>query len=244
MDLEPYRNYRGPGLPWSVGQAMAFRTFAELVRRHPDRDLRVVLLHPGSGQYHCVTLMEGRFERTRVMWNLAGTSLVIGTEDLEWPTLLTHHAQPVLLAERILGWEPSDEETLPSLSLAVVAELASRYAMASKKLRLDCGWYDSSGYDCCRVRPWAACLEHIGKRLRSAGDDWQLQAAAGARIWGIIDEEADEPLVRIDIPSGKVFDRAGHAHWSIVDEYGKGAGIRAMAWRLEQCWRKGFGEAT
>lgn len=225
----------------AMGQALAFKAYAEVMRKYPNRDLRVALLRPGGGQYRCISLLEGRFEQSLTMLNLDGTSLQVGAVTLRWPNFLDANQSLATTIEECLGWKPSDarvESTQPAISIAVLAELTARYALSPVRVELDCGWLDSSGYGT-GVQTWAQHHPRVAPRLKAGGSHWQNQAAASARLWAIIDD-AGAPKVILDVPTGEISDGMGRTHWSIRDEFNGGAGIRALAWRLEGNWREGF----
>lgn len=245
MDIGRYQEYNGPALPRAYGQALAFRTMAELIRRHLDRDLRLAVLQPGGGQYYCISLVEGRFEQARVMWNLNGTSLEIRGDSpssrasLRWPTLLGSEVSAAALIESVLGWPRAEAgESTAAVTVAVLAELVARYALSSTRLDLVCGWLDTSGGSG-GVEAWAAQLPQVRNKLACAGDDWKLQACIAARYWAILGSQSHLPIFIVDVSTGDVLDAAGKVRWSIASEFRSGAGIREMAWKLETLWRSG-----
>lgn len=122
--------------------------------------------------------------------------------------------------------------------MAVLAELAARYSLSDTRLVLECGWYDSSGMDGSSVRPWAARHPRSKQWSQSEGVPWEKRARQFGRLWAIAADEWGEAVVTLDLPSGEVADRDGKVNWSIVEEYKNGAGIREMAWRMEQDFRR------
>lgn len=243
MDIARYQEYNGPTLPRAYGQALAFKTMAELIRRHSDRDLRLAVLQPGGGQYYGISLVEGRFRRTRVMWNLNGTSLEIRGDSpsseasLRWPTLLDSES-PAVVIESVLDWPRAEGDSTAAVTVAVLAELAARYALSSTRLDLVCGWLDTSGGSA-GVEAWAAQLPQVRNKLACAGDEWKLQACIAARYWAILGGQSHLPIVIVDVSTGDVLNAAGKTRWSIASEFRSGAGIREMAWKLETLWRSG-----
>jgi len=224
-------------LPRPLAQAVAWKTLAKLVWRHPGQDLRLVELHPGGGQYDELALVEGRFERVLVAFNLGGSSLRIecgGPEPgrLNYSVRFLEGADLVASVERSLGWGPARPTDSPSsVALAVLGEFLWRCAQADPPPAMACGWRDSSGLVGAGVASWADGLvaDHESGR-------WQDTAARAARYWRV----GTGPLV-VDLRTSEVIggDDAG---WRCWEEYRRGAGIRALAWRLESQWRRQLGK--
>lgn len=226
---------------------MALKAMSDLLRWHSGRDLRLAILQPGGGQCDCISLIEGHFEHTRVLWNLNGTSLVIHGDStlsgasLQWPALLGSEATAAAVIESALGWRRCEAgESAAAVSVAVLAELAARYALSVTHLHLACGWHDSSDGSA-GVEEWAEKLPQARLRLTKVGEDWRKQACVAARFWAIEGSESRVPIVVVDLSTGNVLNPMGQVLWSIADEFRIGAGIRAMAWRLETNWRSGSG---
>ncbi len=244
ISLEHFEQHDGPTPRWQLGQAVALRTYAALLRRHPTRDLRFAVLQPGGGSYRCLALMQGRFEHTVSILNLNGSSLELQRapggrgHTLRWPRLLDAEVDPVRVFEETLGWHSTEERSRPSaLSLAVLGELATRLALGERSLSLYSGWVDSSGMEGSGIAAWAKTHPDLAHLLPPRGSEWRLEAAASSRLLGLGERHEARPRLVVNLASGEVSQVDGSSRWSLPNEYQKGASVRALTSRLEDEWR-------
>lgn len=227
-------------LPRPVHRALAWKHLSQLVWRHPDRGVRLVELHPGGGQYHCLGLVTDDFGRVPVQINLVGSSLRVDRDPgepvmLDYPELVGAGVDVVERVEQLLRWgDATPRHRAPSVSLAVLGELLARTALGALDPRPRCGWHDSAGMEGSSVLPWALGLPGV-----VVDGPWQEEARSSSRYWGLGVGSGWHalPVLVVDVATGQVLDRSGGTRWSLWKGFGQGQGIRALAWRLEQDWR-------
>jgi hypothetical protein len=243
-----------PEVRLGVKRAVAWRTITEIVRHHPHLDLRVMETHPCDGQYDCLTLVIGTECATVCSFNLPGTGLSLGEplsrpRDLPWwlkdhghSTLWRYpqhglgeeRAALALAIEARLGFPdrgPSDAPSTPTgLALGVVAELLDRVALGSRRVDVRSGWHDTS-YDV-GVRTWARDKPGVCAVPETA--PWPARARAASRFWSLSrDKNPEAPAIVIDLALTQVWVR-GQPRERLVDRFNAGAGVRALAWWLEE----------
>jgi hypothetical protein len=247
-------------LPRSLKQAMALRTLAVLLRRHhAAHPLRLFEIHPAGGMYDCLTLMLGTCEATICTFNLAGSSLLLqplGPERppdgcrREWHDDMWRYPGAYFAAgdadafadvlEARLGLVPVKKAPPPTpatISVAVFAELARRYALSNRAPEFRSGWMDTSGMGGSGLRGWVADFPKIQARCDAdGGENWPDRAMAANRLWAVKDPWTEHPRVVLDLAAGRVFER-GKPVGSVWERYRKGAGIRELAWWVEGLWR-------
>jgi hypothetical protein len=249
-----------PGLPRSLKQAMVMQTLAVLIRRHhASMGLRLVEMHPCGGMYDCLALAQDRLDHSLCLFNLAGTGLLlnsVGTprpiNDVspEWHDSVWRYPRgyfawggPEGFADQIearLGLPKC--QALPSasastVSVAVMAQLAQRFALSERAPTFRCAWLDTSGMEGSSIRPWIKAFPKLKARCDAQSSDWSVAARVACRVWGIGSERHfDRPAVTLDLGTGEVR-RQGRREGSLWGRYAKGAGIRELAWWLEGLWR-------
>lgn len=167
IDVEPAIHVAGEtiGVPsYSMRQALAWWTAAELTRRHPN-NLRIAEWHPMDGQYDCVSLFRRSDANTWNGWDelvhlnirdpddhLTGASW-FGTSDerFNWLDVLLapdRRGHVITQLEQLEGL-PSPATTPPttaaSIGVRFIAEFLSRSALAPDRWRLLNGYGDSWG---------------------------------------------------------------------------------------------------
>jgi hypothetical protein len=246
-------------IPRSLKQAIALRTLSLLLRRHHvAHSLRLFEMHPGGGMYDCLGLILGSCEGSLCLFNLAGTSLSlhqVGPKQppegrpREWHDDLWRYPGAYFAAgsaeefvevlEARLGLGPvkkAPPATPATVSVAVLAELANRYALSRRAPAFRSGWEDTSGMGGSGVRAWVADFPTIQARCDAAPrEDWTARALAANRLWGVQGREETRPKVVIDVAKGRVFLDAKPVG-SVWDRYRKGAGFRDLAWWVEGLW--------
>ena len=248
-------------LPRSLKQAIALRTISLLMRRHHyKKDLRLVELHPCGGTYDCLALAAGRFKKTLVCFNLPGTGLLLEPLDDgpcpppqdaldDWSGDVWRYPEHYFHCRGVEGFVDSLERRLglpqgrklpqPSastISVAVLAQLADRFALSSAPPTFRSGWEDSSGWSGSSCRSWVGQVPHLLARCDEA-ENWVEEAAVAGRLWGIGSEHwFEEPDAIVDLGTGDVF-RSGQRQGSLWARYQNGAGIRKLAWWLEGIWK-------
>ena len=245
-----------PTVKTALKRAVAWRTAAEIIRRHPALDLRLLETHPGGGQYDGVTLVRGPDHILVCSFNLAGSSLLLGpplrparstTQETPYPPTVDLWRYPqhgwaedrralAIAMEAHLGFPDPPAHHQPSsptvLALAVIAELLDRLALSDRPVDLRNGWYDSSGHDGCGVRSWTATLPAL-RGLDATAPSLPLRRAA-TRCWSLDRAvHPHRPSVVVDLASSRWW-CDGQERASFATLYRAGGGIRAMAWELEQ----------
>jgi hypothetical protein len=243
-----------PEVRVGVKRAVAWRTITEIVRHHPDLDLRLTETHPCGGQYDCLTLVIGTACATVCSFNLHGTGLEIGApvgRPRELPWWLKDHAHSnvwrypqhglgedrgalALAIEARLGFpvrRPGDPPaTATGLALGVVAELLDRVALGCRPVDVRSGWLDTS-YDV-GVRAWARGKPGVSGVPETA--PWPARARAASRFWSLSrDPDPEAPALVVDLASTQVWAR-GRPGDRMVDRFNAGAGVRGLAWWLEE----------
>ena len=239
---------------------MVLRTLSALLRRHhAAHPLRLFEMHPGGGMYDCLALMLGECEQTVCIFNIGGSSLLLHQlgpkrppegRSAEWHADMWRYPGAYFAAQGVEGFADRLEERLglipvkkpppptpATLSVAVLAELAHRYALSDKGPTFRSGWMDSSGMGGSGVRGWVASFPKIQALCDATSEgNWQARAMAASRLWAVQGPSGAQPQVVLDLASGRVFD-GGKPVGSLWERYRKGAGIRELAWWVEGLWR-------
>ncbi len=247
-----------PIMTRALSQAIAFPTLSRLFRHHGSSlNLRLLETHPGGGMYDCLGLVRGPFEKFFCNFNVEGSSLTLDPvgpprppgEPPDWwyddiwryPVAYFEAGTTEALADMIaarLGLpadRPAEPPSPSSVSIAVLAELAKRYAMATEAPEFRSGFFDSSGMSPSSPRAWVAQVPDVHARMLAAGEGTKEAALIANRLWGICDRGSYEPKIIVDLATGAVVS-GGKAQESLWVRYGKGAGIRELAWSLERHW--------
>lgn len=194
----------------SVLEAASWRLASELVRRHP-LTTRVVLSHPGGGQYDCLTITSPTGDGGCVQLNRNGTIQVQdrfdGRPDAQWePTDWDDYlrADPRAFLdqlERASGLPtpphvpPSDPTTLTYRVLAVLAATAVK---SVHPIEIQSGQFDTSG-DVGGPNDALASFPAIPEDLRRAQDD-DLFHQAGYRFWIVLRDRV--PIIAFEQEEG------------------------------------------
>ena len=251
-----------PPLPRALKQAMTLQTLAVLLRRHhPSLGLRLMELHPCGGMYDCLALVTRKFEQSLCLFNLAGSGLLLeplgrprppeGAEESwhqsvwRYPRAYFSSGGPSELADVLearLGLPAVSGSLSPSastISVAVIAQLAQRFALSDKAPYFRSGWLDTSGMEGSSVRPWVAEFPELMRRCEEAEPDSMEPARLAGRLWAVGSEDhIEQPDLVIDLATGEVRSD-GATEGSLWSRYKKGAGIRELAWWLERIWKRG-----
>lgn len=238
-------------LPRNVKLAIAWRACSQLILRHPGRDFRVVETHPCDGGYDCLSVRRGPEMELVATFNLAGSGMLLGPPLGRVPA--DHVAEPNTDRYPVLGLAPSRTELVEEIervvglaapvvekrplgatgvTLLAVQELLERGAMGARGLDVRNGWFDSSGFGApVGVRTWARGLPGAN----TAEDvPWQVRMRAAGRYWAIDREAmAETPRVTVCLATSRVW-TGGTTDKALIGEYRRGAGIRELAWWLEQ----------
>ncbi len=235
----------------SLKRAIAWRAYQEILRHHPSLDLRILQTQPGSGQYDCLTLVRWPGLETVCEVNVSGSGLRLGAaigrprpvaslgwhpgDDTVWryPGLGLKEGRLAAAIEDALGFpdRATSPPTTPSvLASAVLAELLERVAFSPREVDLRCGWKDSS-YGA-SIRSWARPLPAL--ETLHAEMDRKARARLAARYWGLARGSANvDPAVIVDLATSRWWAH-GEEQPRLSDSWGQGAGIRALAWAVEE----------
>lgn len=209
--------------------------------------------------YDCLGLALGRFESMLCNFNLVGGSLVlssVGTprppavRDSWWSDDTWRYPQAFLAAgtadalvdmmvARLGLPEPPSKpgSTPPSVSIAVLAELAKRHALAANAPEFRSGFFDSSGMAPSSPRAWIVRVPDVDARVQAANPGTIDAALVANRLWGVCTEGSDVPHVIVDLSDGAVV-QGDEPQGSVWTRYRSGAGIRELAWWLDGLWRR------
>jgi hypothetical protein len=201
----------------SVLEAASWRLAAELCRRHPDR-LRIYELHPGGGQYDCLSIAAvGDDPRSLVQLNRHGSIHVEGRWDSRKPQIESrawsaYFTEDPYLFVRTLEDDialrpppevpPTAEHTLVYRLLAAAA---AADVLGVRRRRIVNGYFDSSG-EPCRARNELFADFPAADRRRSDPSAERPLGVAEYRFWFVLD--AGRPAACFDI-AGVGWDAAG-----------------------------------
>ena len=204
-------------LQWSLLEAASWRLAAELCRRHPGQ-LRIYHLHPGGGQYDCLSIATaGNDPRSLLQLNRQGRIHTFGRwdgreSDVEprgWSAYFAEDPYLFLATlEDDIGMQPPPE--LPStvahtLVYRLLAAAAAVEVFGVRRRRIVSGYFDSSGEPCgARDELFAAFSE--ADRRRSDPSLERPLGIAEYRFWFVLDGES--PVACFDI-SGVGWDASG-----------------------------------
>jgi hypothetical protein len=243
-----------PPMRTGLKRAIAWRTLSALIRLHPTMDLRIVESHPCGGMYDCLTLVLWPSLQHVCSMNLVGSSFALGSpigprrrgrtwgttpDDTIWRYPLhglgeDRDALAVDVSD-FLGMprgEAAKTRSPSQLALAVIGELLDRVALGSREVDVRSGWRDGDGWANPKPAAWAAVLPAVAGMAPDA--PWQAGCRAAVRYWSLErSAEAPVPAVVVDVASSAVWFR-GTAQTSLAARYQAGAGVRAMAWWLEE----------
>lgn len=190
----------------SLKTAVVWSLVEELMRRHHQKfDLRLRILHPGGGQYFCVTLYDDNRGREVAMWNLAGTSVTIvnpiGTPRCQQKSLPWHetgyqthaisHGIDAVVAdmEALLGLPDVQGKhgptTPPVLGVRLIAESARRSAFRSRYLVAESGYHDSSGAEGSSSSEWLAHFPAVHAAVQAQRGDFAAASSLASRCWSL-----------------------------------------------------------
>jgi hypothetical protein len=104
-------------------------------------------------------------------------------------------------------------------------------ALGSRQMDLRNGWFDSSGDEGSFVRPWALDLPAL---QGCQSEPCEIQAMAACRYWALDrHQDPERPAVIVDVVSGDLW-LHGQPAGNLVDKYKGGAGVRGLAWMIEE----------
>lgn len=177
----------------TVLEAASWRLASELVRRHP-RTTRILITHPGGGQYDCLTITSGAADGGTIQLNRSGTIQVHqrfdGRSADEWPPTEWDdylRADPREFLDRLeqaAGLStpshvpPSDPTTI---TYRVLAALTATAVKTVHPITIESGQIDTSGYGG-GPNPVLDVFRSIPDELRRARDD-DLFGQPGYRFW-------------------------------------------------------------
>jgi hypothetical protein len=250
-----------PGLSRSLKQALVFQTLALLIRRHhASLGLRLMELHPCGGMYDCLALVTAGFEQSLCLLNLAGTGLLLKPLDTprpppdadeEWHKEVWEYPREYFaaggadaFADRLEGrlglpsGRPLPPASPTTVSVAVLAQLAQRFALSDRAPCFRSGWLDTSGMEGSSVRSWVSEFPELMARCEAAEPGSREPAQLAGRLWGIGPGRFfEQPDLVVDLATGELR-RKGKKEGSLWSRYAQGAGIRELAWWVETLWKK------
>ncbi len=242
--------------------ACAWRTCAELMRRHHTRQLRVLLCHPCGGQVRQLYLQvdepelarERQFCRpllglsysdcqARLFSTFTGRSSKGDYPTYPYVARLTEAKDPKGIIdeiERFVGLPDASSSQLPPttppvLMIRMIAAAADRYMLAREVFEAECAWEDTAGYSTGiseRLRDYRSVADSIPWHSESAGE----QARATAKYWfvGFFDDGwTHQARALLDL-RGKVYRSANPGDtWDVWEEFvGNGHKLRPLVNRL------------
>lgn len=207
-----------------VQLAVTWRIVAEVFRRYGMKyGLRVVELHPGGGQYDCISVRASKngdpFGRSVCDFHVPAQHVhffepvdgpKLSGNGLRWPEpgdyvlAFLEAEDPKRIVDQIsemmgLYSKPKDgmlPPTLPPvLAVRAIAGLLERYSLSRLRLDTRCGWHDSSGCEGCYVQPWVERVPSVWKHIQACEDP----VRRSARLWEVR---------RVDRSSGVIMDFA------------------------------------
>lgn len=153
---------------YNVANAVAWQIIYQLVRTYTDRyDLRVFELHPGGGQYDCLSLRymnhKNKFGRGLFDINVASGNLhyfgtvesscskADGGRDIIKQYLSANDPKTIVDDIRLRLRMPPADAIPPSngqvLAIGLIAAIAQKFTFSRKVFSARMGYCDSSGYD-------------------------------------------------------------------------------------------------
>ena len=208
----------------SVLEAASWRLGSELARRHPAT-LRLSLVHLGRGQADCLWLRPPTTGPGDVRLNRMGTIRVLERFDgrpvsdwdsVSWDEYLRADPRSFLprleAAAGLLAPHSVPAATTSTLTLRVLAALASTAVKSVRPIAIESGFLDTSGYG---GGPNPALEEFgLGRFSASANDPYGEAAAA---FWVVV--RAGEPILALDERSGRILTSQGAASPTLMDLY-------------------------
>ena len=192
----------------SVLEAASWRLAAELCRRHPDR-LRIYELHPGGGQYDCLSIAAGgEAPRSLVQLNRYGSIHIEGRLDGQEPDIAPRSWAAYLTEDPYLFVRTLEDDTAlpppPEVPATVAHTLVYRLLAAAAAVdvlgvgrrRIVSGYFDSSS-EPCRARNELFADFPAADRRRAADEGERPIGVAEYRFWFVLD--AGRPVAGFDI---------------------------------------------
>lgn len=195
-------------------QVVTWRIVTELLRRYDDDGrLLVWQLHPGGGQYNCLSLFwrnedqnpkhdlisnghicdfnmaGGRFHLFNTITAAYANEKKQMNEPYDYMRAYLAGGDPKALVDTVarkIGFPlnaKSSTTTPRILAFRLLAELLERLAFKREQLEICNGWHDSSGYEGSYVRQELLALPHVADRLGKLRGDWLDSALEATKCW-------------------------------------------------------------
>lgn len=213
--------------PRRLREALSWEVAAELVRRHPD-ELMLAELHPGGGQYDCLTIVSLRNHEkaffNRISMGHINVALRDSMDDRpNWTqVLLADDRRTVVeLIERNLGMQAPEETPLTtsrSIGYRVISEVILQKALSKNSLFASHGWYDGemdelnakvSFFEAVPLAKESLDLSESGELFKSsAANFWfvfELEPGKQGTHFLEFEPEASPPLFAVDCYQGKLY---------------------------------------
>lgn len=201
----------------SMLEAASWRLAAELCRRHPDR-LRIYEVHPGGGQYDCLSVATvGDDPRSLVQLNRHGSIHTLGRWDGREPDVEPHSWSAYFTEDPYLFLRTLEDDIalrppaeIPptvedTLAYRLLAAAAAADVLGVRRRRIVSGYFDSSG-EPCRARNELFADFPAADRRRSDPSAERPLGIAEYRFWFVLD--GGRPVACFDI-AGVGWDAAG-----------------------------------
>jgi hypothetical protein len=192
----------------SVLEAASWRLAAELCRRHPDR-LRIYELHPGGGQYDCLSLATAEDDpRSLLQLNRHGSIHTLGRWDSRDPDVDSRSWSAYFTEDPYLFLRTLEDDTAlrpPSsvpatvehtLVYRLLAATAAADVLGVRRRRIVSGFFDSSGEPCRARNELFADFPAADRRRTDPALERPL-GIAEYRFWFVLD--AGRPVACFDI---------------------------------------------
>jgi hypothetical protein len=211
----------------SVLEAASWRLASELVRRHP-RTTRVLHTHPGGGQYDCLTITSPAGTGAAVQLNRNGTIQVHSRfdgqidecwEPTHWDEYLRADPRDFLdRLERACGL-PRPSHVPPAeprtLTYRVLSALAATAVKSVHPIRIDSGYFDSSGGGS-GPNPAIDSFPSIPRRLLRPLDDDPF-GEPGYRFWVVLRDRV--PILAFEQEEGTAWTQHHNEGIDLMDLY-------------------------
>lgn len=222
----------------SIIQAASWRLCSELARRHP-RDVRIVELHPGGGQYDCLALVSrGREPRSLLHANRVGSIHAnpgdeAGWQTWSWTDYLTARDLREFLSEVEVALRLDPPPTVPPATPSTLSWRAISTALASEvlgvaDLKALSGMLDTSDWEGGPRDELFEAFAGAHEALRRPADGDFLDQPA-YRFWFLL--RGNDPRVAVESDSGRCWWRDGTEHDLYEDYVANGRRLSATAAR-------------
>ena len=226
-------------VPRRIREALSWEISAELVRRHPD-ELMLAELHPGGGQYDCMTIVSLRDHSKAFLNRINKGHIDVALRDSlddrpNWTQVLLadNRRDVVELIEgdlNLVGPKETPLTTSRSIGYRVIAEVISQKALSKNSLFASHGWFDGEMYELNAKMKMFDALPLAAAALRSFSAS-ELFRSPAANYWFIFglepgkqdthflefDPISNPPLFAVDCFLGKLY--GPRVSIDLMDEY-------------------------